>query len=70
MAKNPKDSKRDLPALFKPPPVQQPTAEQRRLLFYYPEAFKRHYMDVLERYRAGCQSALASPSAGKPSATR
>jgi hypothetical protein len=61
VAKNPKDSKRDLQALFKAPPVQQPTAEQRRLLFYYPEAFKRHYMDVLERYRAEL-----SERSGKP----
>ena len=61
MAKDPKDTKRDLQALFKAPPVQRPTTEERRQVLYYPDAFKRHYMDVLDRYRAEL-----SQRAGKP----
>ena len=61
VAKDPKDSLRDLQALFKAPPVQCPTAEERRRVLYYPDAFKRHYMDVLDRYRAEL-----SERSGKP----
>ncbi len=61
VAKEPKDRIRDLQALFKAQPVRLPTTEERRRVLYYPEAFKRHYMDVLERYRA-----TLSQRAGKP----
>lgn len=52
---------RNLQALFAATPVKSPTSEEKRRVLYYPDAFKRHYMDVLGRYR----TALAERT-GKP----
>jgi hypothetical protein len=51
VAKDPKGKKPDLQALFSPPRVQGRTAQEKRRVLYYPDAFKRHYMELLARYR-------------------
>lgn len=61
MAKEPKNRLRDLQSLFKAQPVQRATYEERRRVLYYPDLFKRHYMDVLARYRE-----TLAHRAGKP----
>lgn len=33
------------------PVLRGATSAEKRMLFYYPDAFKRHYLDVLDRYR-------------------
>lgn len=52
---------KNLLALFAAAPVKGRTTEEKRRILYYPEVYKRHYMDVLARYRL----ALAERN-GKP----
>ena len=42
---------RNLQAMFAATPVKGRTSEEKRRVLYYPDAFKRHYMDLLGRYR-------------------
>lgn len=61
MAEERGNALKNLQALLGPTRVPGRTAEDKRRVLYYPDAFKRHYMDVLGRYRI----ALAERN-GKP----
>lgn len=52
---------KNLQTLFAATRVKGRTAEEKRLLLYYPDAFKRHYMDVLARYRFALAERTGKP---------
>lgn len=61
VGKTPKGSKPDLQALFSPPAAPSRTIQEKRRVLYYPDAYKRHYMDLLGRYKE-----MLSDRSGKP----